>query len=102
MDIKIVFGSNLRKYRKALELSHEQLSEKLVISVSHLSNIETGKKFVSAKLLETICDKLDILPSKLFFLSDFEMIDSKNIKQLFKVIDDGVREFKDKIDEGLD
>lgn len=35
-------GQRIRKYRKASELSQEQLAEKVGISVTHMSHIETG------------------------------------------------------------
>jgi len=54
MNIKQIFGKNLKKYRKEQELSQEKLSENLEISVKHLSNIESGKKFASSNLIERI------------------------------------------------
>ncbi|MCL2600044.1 MAG: helix-turn-helix domain-containing protein [Treponema sp.] len=54
MDVKSVFGSNLKHYRKARKLSQEELSEETGISVKHLSSIERGLTFVSADLLEKL------------------------------------------------
>jgi transcriptional regulator with XRE-family HTH domain len=60
MDIKTIFGENLKFYRKAKHLSQEQLSEKTDISVKHLSSIERGLTFVSADLLEKLAFSVDI------------------------------------------
>jgi transcriptional regulator with XRE-family HTH domain len=68
MNIKTVFGSNLKQYRKAKNLSQEQLSEKVDISVKHLSEIERGIVFASAGLLEKLAESLDI-PVFAFFLT---------------------------------
>jgi transcriptional regulator with XRE-family HTH domain len=51
MDIKVIFGENLKFYRKTKHLSQEQLSEKVDISVKHLSSIERGSNFISSDLL---------------------------------------------------
>ena len=67
MNIRSLFGNNLHECRKSAKLSQEQLAEKLEISVKHLSTLETGKGFVSAELLEKICDALSITPSALFY-----------------------------------
>ncbi|MDR0442110.1 MAG: helix-turn-helix domain-containing protein, partial [Treponema sp.] len=66
MDIKTVFGANLKNYRKKKRFSQETLSEKLEISVMHLSKIERGLTFVSADLLEKLSSNLDISIAQLF------------------------------------
>jgi len=71
MDIKIIFGENLKYYRKAKRLSQEQLSEKVDISVKHLSAIERGLNFVSADLLEKLACSVDV-PAFYFFVSKRE------------------------------
>lgn len=66
MDPRIVFGNNLKKYRKDSKMSQDQLAEKLEITPKHLSSLETGKTFVSAELLEKISSTLVISYSELF------------------------------------
>lgn len=66
INIRKIFGENIKKYRKQQGLSQEQLAEKLEISTNHLSVIETGTKFVTYKLLEKIIIELNILPASLF------------------------------------
>jgi transcriptional regulator with XRE-family HTH domain len=68
MNVKTIFGSNLKFYRKEKKLSQEQLSEKVDISVKHLSEIERGIVFASAGLLEKLAEKLDV-PIFAFFLT---------------------------------
>ena len=60
MNIKSVFGQNLKYYRKIKRLSQEQLSEIVDISVKHLSSIERGLTFVSADLLEKLALSINI------------------------------------------
>ncbi|MDR0314026.1 MAG: helix-turn-helix domain-containing protein [Treponema sp.] len=73
MNIKSVFGENLKLYRKAKKLSQEQLSEKVDISVKHLSSIERGLNFVSADLLEKLALSVEV-PVYYFFVNEKEII----------------------------
>jgi len=71
MDIKKIFGENLKFYRKAQHLSQEQLSEKVNISAKHLSSIERGLNFISADLLEKLAFCVDV-PVFYFFVNKRE------------------------------
>ena len=75
MNVKSVFGKNLKLYRKAKKLSQEQLSEKVDISVKHLSAIERGLTFISADLLEKLALSVEV-PVSRFFLTYQEMFDN--------------------------
>jgi transcriptional regulator with XRE-family HTH domain len=72
MNIKSVFGENLKHYRKAKKLSQDQLSEKVDISVKHLSSIERGLTFVSADLLEKLAVSVEV-PVFYFFVNEKEV-----------------------------
>jgi len=69
-EIKAVLGANIKYYRKKLNLSQEQLAEKLEITPKHLSTIETGATFVSAELLEKFTRQLCVSASTLFYSVD--------------------------------
>jgi transcriptional regulator with XRE-family HTH domain len=73
MDVKIVFGENLKFFRKEKRLSQEELSDILDISVKHLSAIERGLNFVSADLLGQLALSLEI-PVFFLFVNDREII----------------------------
>ena len=96
MNVKTVFGENLKFYRKGKHLSQEQLSEKVDISVKHLSVIERGLTFVSADLLEKLSKYLEI-PVYFFFRKETDVntsssllndIDRKIEKHLIKAIEE--------------
>jgi transcriptional regulator with XRE-family HTH domain len=96
MDIKSIFGENLKFYRKAKNLSQEQLAEKADISVKHLSAIERGLTFVSADLLEKLADSVEV-PAFYFFVREKELfynevmlntLDRIIEKHLIKTIED--------------
>ena len=69
MNVKGVFGKNLKHFRKEKKLSQEQLSENVDITIKHLSEIERGIVFASANLMEKLAENLEI-PIFAFFLTD--------------------------------
>ncbi len=86
MDVKKLLGRNIKKYRKSLNLSQEELAEKLNISPKHLSNIERGRKFASAELIGKLSDTLKISVSSLFF-DEENFKNPDTVKKIKKVID---------------
>lgn len=58
-------GQRTRKYRKALGLSQDELSEKVDISTTHLSHIETGSTKLSLPVLVKLASALNIHPDQL-------------------------------------
>ncbi len=63
-------GLNIAYYRKAKGLSQIQLAEKINISRTHMSRIETADCAVSLDVIFNICDALEIKPNKLFDFRD--------------------------------
>lgn len=86
MNIKKIFGNNLHLYRKKAGFSQEKLSEALDISTKHLSDLETGKSFVSAELLESISQVLHISPSALFYTPEENLIDESDWSKIEEII----------------
>lgn len=60
-------GQRIRKYRKVHNLSQEQLSEKIGISVTHMSHIETGNTKLSLPVLVDIAVALQVRTDDLIF-----------------------------------
>jgi transcriptional regulator with XRE-family HTH domain len=90
MSVKSSFGRNLKLYRKEKQLSQEELSEKVDISVKHLSAIERGLTFVSADLLEKLSTCLEI-PIFFFFINDKEIYYNGNQLDLIdKIIEENL------------
>lgn len=53
-------GQRIRKLRKAQGLSQEQLAERIGISVTHMSHIETGNTKLSLPVFMRIADELGV------------------------------------------
>ena len=85
---QIKIGQYIANKRKAHSLTQEQLAEKLEISVKHLSNIETGKVFASAELIETIALVLDVSVSALFYSPEEKSFDDSDISRIEKIIEE--------------
>ena len=96
MTLKKLLGSNIRKYRKLLNLSQEELAFRIGISAKHLSNIEVGKRFASAEIIEKIARELGVSVSSLFF-EDYKFEDKDKIKAIEKIIDNEFKKLKNEI-----
>ena len=72
MDIKKLFGRKVKEKRLGLELTQEELAERIGISYKSLSRIELGSNFVSAENLEAISRALNVPPRMLFDFNDTE------------------------------
>ena len=53
-------GQTIRKFRKAHNLSQEELAEKINISTTHMSHIETGNTKLSLSVLVALADALEV------------------------------------------
>ena len=60
-------GQQIRKYRRAQGLSQEQLAEKIGISVTHMSHIETGNTKLSLSVLAALAQALNVRADDLLF-----------------------------------
>ena len=59
-------GLNIAYYRKQCGISQIRLAERVGISRTHMSRIETAECAVSLDVIFSICAVLDISPDKLF------------------------------------
>ena len=66
MDIVKVFGSNVKKYRKALNLSQEELADRSNLHRTYISAIECFRRSISLENVQRIADALSIEAYKLF------------------------------------
>lgn len=60
-------GQRIRKYRKANNLSQEQLADKVGISSTHMSHVETGNTKLSLSVFVKIADILSVQTDALLF-----------------------------------
>ena len=60
-------GQRIRKIRKAHGLSQEELAEKVNISTTHMSHIETGNTKLSLQVLVDIATALEVRTDDLLY-----------------------------------
>ncbi len=60
-------GQRIRRFRKAHRLSQEELAEKVGISVTHMSHIETGNTKLSLPVLVDLAAVLGVRTDDLLF-----------------------------------
>lgn len=66
MDYYII-GQRIRKFRKAHAFSQEELAEKVGISTTHMSHIETGNTKLSLAVLVKIALALEVNTDDILF-----------------------------------
>jgi transcriptional regulator with XRE-family HTH domain len=66
MGLKQVFIANLKKFRKKEGFTQMKLAELCDTSPSYIGEIEIGRKFPSAEMIEKLANTLKIAPYHLF------------------------------------
>ncbi len=103
MSLRSVFIDNIKFYRKKAKLSQQKLAERCDIATNYLSEIETGKKFPSIEVIETLADALSISAYLLFIDTSDIAVDSESIvqkrnegfsKEIIKSITDLLRKYE--------
>lgn len=92
---QVVLGKNIKIYREKSGFTQESLAEKLDISVQHLSNIERGRRFVTAELLDRIAE-IFVVPLSDLFIEIVPSQSSKHkvqAKRITAIIDNELLEF---------
>ena len=67
------FGRNLRKLRKDRKMTQEKLAEELGVCTKHISELETGKTFISGALMDEIARYFDTSFDELFLTEERRM-----------------------------
>ena len=101
VNIRKIFGENVKFYRKKEGLSQEQLAEKLEISINHLSIIENGKQFVTYNLLEKMIEVFNVAPSALFYADSFSLLDESLQSKISALVHNEMSSAEEKIQNHL-
>lgn len=70
MDLRKPLGNKIKYFRKQKGLTQEQLAEKIGIETNTLSNIETGKSFMSFKVFQKLPEILEVQPYEFFIYNE--------------------------------
>ena len=78
-------GQNIRKYRKEKNFSQEELAEKVFISTTHMSHIETGSTKLSLPVLVDLAKVLNVSTDEILN-EDFDSSKAKLVETVEEVI----------------
>lgn len=81
----VAIGKNIRAIRKIRNLSQEQLAEKIWISTTHMSHIETGSTKLSLSVLVDIAEALHVGTDELLSTQPF-MEKNESIDEIHAII----------------
>lgn len=65
MDIRRVFGANVRRYRLAAHLSQEAVAERMGVDRAHVSAIERGLQNATLLTILQAAQALNVRPAEL-------------------------------------
>jgi transcriptional regulator with XRE-family HTH domain len=64
-DLQVVLGRNLRRYRKRLGISQEDLADVLAVHRTYIGGVERGERNLTLKSVERIAATLGADPTEL-------------------------------------
>jgi transcriptional regulator with XRE-family HTH domain len=85
-NLRNLFSKNIKRYRQMKGWSQEKLAEKMDISTNYLSEIETGRGWVSPFSLVKLANALETDVFELF--KPHEAVTATTIKIINKCLDD--------------
>lgn len=80
-----MLGARIREQRKRMEMTQENLAEKLGIDQKHMSRIELGKSYPSLDRLIKIAEALDVTLPSLFEFMHMED-ERERLKQINEMV----------------
>ena len=89
-SLKQKLGARIQEIRKSKNLTQEVLAEKIDMDKPNLSNIECGKRFMTAETLEKLANALEVEEKELF---DFGHI--KNREELITLLNNSINNASD-------
>ena len=95
----IEIGLRIKKFRKLRKLSQEQLAEKVNISPTHMSHIETGATKLSLQVLVDLALTLNTTTDSLLF--DIKQPSKQELANTIMQSDERYLAFLAKIIEGM-
>jgi len=98
-DLRNLFSQNIKRYRQMKGWSQEKLAENMEISTNYLSEIETGRGWVSPFSLVKLANALEI---EVFNLFEPQKVKSKEtLKEISKYLEDFSTSLKISFDKSI-
>ena len=78
-------GQRIRKIRKIQGISQEELAEKVGISVTHMSHIETGNTKMSLSVFAALAHELNVKADELLY-DDLNKVRDLNTNEILEIL----------------
>ena len=101
MNVKTIFGENLKHLRKLNKVTQDELSERIGITPTHLSRIENGKSFVTAEFLDALCGFFNVPPAAFFCTPQEFSGDGSPSAWIDLIIDEELKKFGTRLKEKI-
>ena len=79
IEIRELFGYNVKRLRKSRNISQMQLAENADMAFNFISDIENGKKWVSADTISKLASALEVEPYAFFLPEGFDLSRDRNV-----------------------
>lgn len=66
MDVRAIFGTNMRRYRLAAELSQEELAARMGVEQYYISGLEAGRRNPTLETVARVAEALGVKVGQLF------------------------------------
>ncbi|SEH12825.1 DNA-binding transcriptional regulator, XRE-family HTH domain [Sphingopyxis sp. YR583] len=66
MDVRKLVGCNVHRYRKAADLSQEEVAARMGVDRAHVGLIERGEQNATLLTIWSLCEALNVRPQALF------------------------------------
>ncbi len=83
-NIKYIFGSAVKDFRIQKGISREKLAEMIDVQPQAIAKIETGKRFVSSKVIAGLCNVFNVEPY-VFFLKPAQTYTPESLDHISKI-----------------
>ena len=93
-EVRKLFGYNLKRLRKQKKISQIELSEKVDLAFTFISDIENGKKWVSPETIEKLSKFLDVEVYQFFLQEDYVFQEDKSIESFANEINESIRKIE--------
>lgn len=86
VNIKEIFGKNLKRLRTEFDLTQEELAEKIDVQYQTISNLENGRFFIATENFESLCNFFNVKPIEFFLEFNKENSDKEKIDDINNIL----------------
>lgn len=83
-QLKNTFGATVKELRNQKGLTQEQLAERLNLQPQTIAKIETGRSFISAEVLASLCNFFEVEPT-IFFAKKPKIITEQDLEYIKEI-----------------